>query len=276
MKKFFTLIALMSACIPAIQGMEANLPTDVQKKYDKLTVLIQNADIKAFKPAFDALTLPAKNIAALRQIVLDAKTAVNKEIKVLSDKNKTWAKIAQDALAGVYGLSDPAAVLDAHTLPSESVNALQQVALNTKTDVTTKLEVMGDNNKDWSQIAKGALAGVYGVSNILTVFVFANSLLTATTSTDVPSTFLLSLCMPAMLPVGILDYVSAKLSGGYRFRERMKCSFIVVLPIIAYKTIPYGIKTFKAGLNYKQYLQDQLINLDAIAAHITHVQAQVA
>ena len=272
MKKLFILIALAGACIPAVQGMEASLPADVQKKYDHLVALIKNVDVEGFKSAFDALTLPAKDIAALRKIVFDAKTAVNKEIKTLGNKNKGWAKIAQDALAGVYGLPDPAAILDVQALPSESIDALQQVALDAKTDVARKLEAMGDNNKDWAQITKGALSAVYGVSNIIAACAMAYSL-----SIGTPPIFVAPFCMPAIIPWAPLLYAHSKLEWGYySSREGIRYLVVGVLPFIAYKTIPYGIKTFKAGLNYRQHLQDQLTNLDAIAAHIAGAKTQAA
>jgi len=106
MKKLFTLIAITSAIIPAIHGMDTALPTEVQKKYDNLTVLIQNADVDAFKTAFDTLTLPAENIAALRQTVVETKTTVANELEAMGDKTKSWSKIIKSGLASIYGLSN--------------------------------------------------------------------------------------------------------------------------------------------------------------------------
>jgi len=87
MKKFLTLITLTGALVPAIQSMDTNLPADVQKQYNNLITLIQNANVQAFKPAFDAVTLPTESIASLRQTVAETKTTVTKELEVLGDKN---------------------------------------------------------------------------------------------------------------------------------------------------------------------------------------------
>ncbi len=104
MKKLFTLIALTCGIIPTLHGMDTNLPADVQKQYDNLTVLIQNADIETFKPAFDALTLSAENIAVLHQTVAETKAAVTNELEAMGDKTKNWSKTVKGSLASVGGL----------------------------------------------------------------------------------------------------------------------------------------------------------------------------
>ncbi len=115
MKKFLTLIAFIGALVPAVHGMEANLFSDVQKKYDHLVTLIKNADVDAFKLAFDEAKLPStdslmvlhhaakiesiKAVAVLEQVVLETKAAVAKELEALGDSNKNWSKIVKGALA---------------------------------------------------------------------------------------------------------------------------------------------------------------------------------
>lgn len=212
MKKFFTLLAITSAIIPVIHGMEANLPADVQKKYDNLTVLIQSADIEAFKPAFDELTLPTENIAALRQVVAETKTAVAKELEAMGDKNKNWSKIAKGGLASVAG----------------------------------------------------AIAGISGAAGLITFF---NA---ATKNNQIIREYTQSFATLAIIPTAFL-------------RECIELSNVIQMSLISatsilyldttYKTIPYGIKTLKAGLNYKEHLQTMLADLDAIDAHMAQVKA---
>ncbi len=104
-KSLITAITFTLACTSAMHGMDTSLSADMQKKYNNLTVLIQNADAEAFKPAFDALTLPAEHIAALEQTVLETKTAVTKEIEAMGNKNKNWSKIIKGGLGSWCGLS---------------------------------------------------------------------------------------------------------------------------------------------------------------------------
>lgn len=105
MKKLFTLIALTSAIIPALHSMDTNLPTDVQKQYDNLTALIQNADFDAFKPAYDALRLPAATITALRQTIIETKATITNELDAMGDKTKSWSKIVKGSLATIGGIA---------------------------------------------------------------------------------------------------------------------------------------------------------------------------
>ncbi len=103
MKKFFTLITFTIAIIPAIHGMDTNLPADIQKKYNNLAALIQNADVEGFKSAFNALALPAEHIAALQHTMLETKATVARELETMGDNNKNWTKIAKGLLATFSG-----------------------------------------------------------------------------------------------------------------------------------------------------------------------------
>jgi len=98
MKKFFTVITLISAFVPAIQCMS------LQNKYDNLAILIQNADIKAFKPAFDQAALPIGSINKLEKLVLQTKQQIIRELHNLGDQDKSWSKIIKGALATGIGI----------------------------------------------------------------------------------------------------------------------------------------------------------------------------
>jgi len=236
MKKFFTLIAFTCAFIPAIQGMANSLPADVQKKYDHLVALINNADVEAFKPAFDTENLPTESIAGLKQSLFEIKATINKE-----------------------------------------------------------LTTMGDNNKSWSKIAKGTLATLGGMSGVASIYCAGNRII-IDNDQYVPK-LIKWLALPVALPVALAGFLTyATLVSGQieipvtgkrsskqdvkRIKQDVKRTGDSILGIMgfitAYKGLTYGYENLKAGLNYKQYLQDQLTNLDAIAAHITHVKEQVA
>lgn len=103
MKKLFTLIGMICAIIPATYSMDTSFPADIQKQHDNLTVLIQNADVNAFKSAFGAVTLPTATIAALRQTITEIKTAVTNELNTMNSKTKNWSKIAKGGLTTIGG-----------------------------------------------------------------------------------------------------------------------------------------------------------------------------
>ena len=213
MKKFFTLITLISALVPALHGMDTNLPADVQKKYDHLVTLIQNADVEAFKPAFDAITLPAESIASLRQTVAETKATITKELEIMDGKTKSWSKLTKGGLTTVGGF----------------------VAL-----------------------VSGTAALIY-----LLNYVKINN----RTIED----YAIPLAIPAVIPAFLFDRYIKNSNATIDFR--MLAATSAVYLAAAYKGIPYGIKTFKAGLNYKEHLQNMLINLDEIDAYITQAKA---
>ncbi len=218
MKKFFTLIALSSALVPAIHGMDTNLPADVQKKYDNLTALIQNADIESFKPAFDGTTLPTESIAALRNTVAETKTTVTKELEAIGDKTKSWSKIVKGGLttflSGWAGLAAPATGAMILFDPASMNNALIMFLVAAVLPVGIPCMII-----------------MHGIEKI------KNSATSITTNRSIGAIIALA-CLGA-----------------------------------AYKGIPYGLKTFKAGWNYKEHLQNMLTNLDAIDAHIAQAKA---
>lgn len=81
----------------------------------------------------------------------------------------------------------------------------------------------------------------------------------------------------SIVATGLLEYAVAVAGSGY--------SYISLYPgglpkfcagaVIFYMGTIYGYTTTKTGLNYKQYLQDRLTNLDAIAAHIAYEKSLV-
>lgn len=125
----------------------------------------------------------------------------------------------------------------------KAVLVLEQVAFETKAEISKELEALGDSNKNWSKITKGGLATLGG----------------------------------AFIGVaGINDIVSC--FSGNKSKETI-CKILVIYTLgfpVAYKSLTYGYENLKVGLNYKQHLQDKLTNLDAIAAHIAHAKTQVA
>ncbi len=213
MKKLFTLIALTCGIIPALHGMDTNLPADVLKKYNNLTVLIQNADIEAFKPAFDALTLPTENIAALRQTIAETKAAITNELESMGDKIKSWSKIFKGGLASIGG-----------TIAGASSTALLTFLLNKYSIENERIENLS-----------------------------------------------LPFAIPTLLPMMLFTSYLKKL----KHTTSDKAIYITALLYLgtAYKAIPYGIRTFKIGLNYKEHLQNMLVDLDAIDAHIAQPKA---
>lgn len=117
MKKFFTFIAFISACVPAMHGMETNWPQEIPKKYDHLVTLIENVDVEAFKRAYDEAQLPSSNslrvnaakmetiktVLGLEKITFETRAVVAKELEALSDSNKNWSKIVKGSLATFGG-----------------------------------------------------------------------------------------------------------------------------------------------------------------------------
>lgn len=220
MKKLFTLIALTSAIIPALHGMDTNLPVDVQKKYDHLTVLIQNADIDAFKSAFDALTLPAENIAALRQTIAETKTTITNELNAMGDKTKNWSKIVKGGLASIGGL--------------------------------------------WAGVSIPSI--LWFIYKSKKRFTYDPSIPVAIGS------------LPIIIPTGLIglsikEMFKITVSHAETLRSSILVPNMIACLYAAYKGLTYGKKTLKAGLNYKEYLQNMLTNLDVIDAHITQAKA---
>lgn len=220
MKKLFTLIALTSAIIPALHSMDTNLPTDVQKQYDNLTALIQNADFDAFKPAYDALRLPAATITALRQTIIETKATITNELDAMGDKTKSWSKIAKGGLASIGGLW-------------------------TGVSIPTTLWFIYKSNKRY-------------------------------TYDPAPPVIIGSL--PIIVPtalIGISIKELFKISDSYIkiIRNCIVVPNIMACLYAANKGLTYGYKTFTAGVNYKEHLQNMLANLDAIDAYITQAKA---
>jgi len=210
MKKFFTLIAFTCAFIPAIQGMANSLPADVQKKYDHLAALINNADVEAFKPTFDALT-PLEKITLgsdFEQSVIKARVVINTEIESLGDNNKNWSKIAKGGLASVGG----------------------------------------------------AIAGISGIAGLIGSF--NHTILKSAAVYSAVG----SLALLALMPTFLFSECIMKLGGDLAVSAVAATSILYLEA--AYKGLNYGPKTLKAGFNYKKHLQDQLTNLDAIAAYM--------
>jgi hypothetical protein len=223
MKKFLTLITLVGLSIPAIQGLSA----DVQKKYDNLKSLIQNADVATFKSTFDALESVEKAVvrAELEQSVVEAKAAINKEIETLGDSNKNWSMIIKGSLATLCGISGIASIYTAANTTTGKIIAMNAPFRKTPGPI----RILAAPPVIFSMI-----------SNLIT------SCLSKTITGKIP---------------GVHD------------QNRVIASILGVTGFtMAYKSFPYAIKNLKAGLNYKQYLQDQIINLDAIAAHIAQAK----
>jgi len=217
MKKFFTLITLTSALIPAIHGMDASLPADVQKKYDNLITHIQNADIEAFKPEFDAITLPAENIVILQYTVLATKEAVAKKLNAMGDNNKSWSKIAKGGLATIGG----------------------------------------------------AIAGISGAAGL--IYSLNNLTIDNETINDFLVDNLATIGNLSCIPSSLFDVYITELSNT-AFQGTVATTSLLYLGA-AYKGFTYAHKTFKAGLNYKEHLQNMLNDLDAIDAHIAQAKA---
>lgn len=163
--------------------------------------------------------------------------------------------------------------LDPWTLPIECLTELEHVVFEAKNKISAELNAKDCKNKNWSKMIKGSLAGIMGISGA----VLANSILLEQCGVRVK---VMIISIPAAF-IGILPtYLSKKIftllpmamqptsenhNNGVHFLTGV---------LMAYKVIPYGYKNIKNGLNYKQYLQDQLANLDAIAAHISQAKAQ--
>ena len=227
MKKLLTLIAITSAIIPAIHGMDTNLPAGVQTQYDNLTVFIKNADVDGFKQAFDTATLPAENIAALRQTVAETKTAITNELEAMGNTTKNWSKITKGGLATIggfwAGISIPTALYLCNTIRIYSPNMS-----NAKKYAYTLLDI-GIVPFIPSDLTCMVIQKMLGIKKIK----------------DFPKT--IRICVLATNMIACLG--------------------------VAYKGLTYGPKIFKAGLNYKEHLQNMLANLDAIDAHITQSKA---
>jgi hypothetical protein len=146
------------------------------------------------------------------------------------------------------------------TLPAESIAALQQVVTDTKTKVTQELEALGDGTKSWSKIIKGGLLTYYAGSNILISSIFIYNLITGSR----PHNVVFAFATPAIISLLPLSFILKPRLSDYTYYGTMSA----LSALIACKTLPYALKTFKDELNYKDYLQNILANLDSIEAHI--------
>lgn len=102
MKKFFMIIALIGAFIPAVQG----LPAEVEEKYEivssrkkceALKELIQSADAIEFKNWY-TFSLPPKFLRELEQAVVETRKATRFELSAMGTGNTSLFTITQGLL----------------------------------------------------------------------------------------------------------------------------------------------------------------------------------
>lgn len=164
---------------------------------------------------------------------------------------------------------------DAIRLPVESIASLQNIVVETQAVIAKELKAMGNKTKNWSQIIKGMLA-VFGGS-WAGLAPFANASLIGKIlfygpdiieDMTLPNEFLLIAGLPACWSSSPFVFNGIEKIFDREFGLILDRSLLVINTFIcfgiAYKGIPYGIKTFKNGLDYKEYLQTMLVSLDAI------------
>lgn len=138
----------------------------------------------------------------------------------------------------------------------KAVLALEQAMLETKAAVAKELEALGDSSKNWSEIGKGGLETLAGSIASVPFFYGVISFINQKVVISVING---EIIRQEDLPVSLGKFAAA--TG---------------LFFIFGGCIREGIKNLKAGWNYKQHLQDQLTNLDAIAAHIAQAKEKAA
>jgi hypothetical protein len=160
---------------------------------------------------------------------------------------------------------------------------LKQSVTEAKMVINKETEDLGDSNKNWSKIIKGSLANISGLwagISIPLIGYMAMIELDCKKRDEFKKKPLnevlplLILGLPGHCGAFLVDEIFLK-NTQLSFKMRIIVSAITASIMslgTAYKAIPYGIKIFKDGLNYKQYLQDQLTKLDAIAEHIAQAK----
>lgn len=154
---------------------------------------------------------------------------------------------------------------------------LEQVIVETKTAINEEIKALGDTNKNWSTIIKGGLASIGGFVGGISGTAGLMCALDRMHIIDLqPSTFnsIAPFAELACGPIAAFDWCKGGLTDLSIVHKVIVATSALYL-VAAYKGLTYGAKTFKAGLHHKQRLQNQLANLDAIAAHISQTHAYV-
>lgn len=154
---------------------------------------------------------------------------------------------------------------------------LEQVVVEVKTATIEEIEVLGDTNKNWSKVARGGLAKIVGliggISGLAGLIWTLDETINEDTILPVRK-FSFKAAVPVIIPTrALLDLITGEMPRLWSTQLIAATAGTSLLYLVAaYKGLTYGSKAFKVGWNYKQYLQDKLTKLDAIAAHITQAQ----
>lgn len=157
-------------------------------------------------------------------------------------------------------------------LPADYIVELGQTVLETKNKISAELNAKDCKDKNWSKIAKGALATIGAGWVYVSLPVLAYDVIISRPTYIHINERITLLNAPTSLPIaGANLFASSNLLG-----DVGTMTAFCMVPFLYYglltNSYAYGVKNLKAGWNYKQHLQDQITNLDAIAAHIAQAK----